>query len=380
VLWIQIRLGASDEEARSLFTEARELALRSGDRPALARELWSYGVYNLYAGGSVDRALELLIPAVETADESDDDDLRMATRFGLNLAQYFGGRLVEARTTAEEAVAIGAGDVQVGMEILGYSGLVFMNGMLGAELAYQGHWREAEAALQDAVVLDARAGGTAAVTAGLGQSFWSIHALLTGAVSNALAHIQRGVERVAEVQTPAGEVFIMRQLGIMYAVDGQWDRAAQALDRSHQVLRERRTFRQAEGELLAWRALVHLEQGEPDQAEAVVEQAREVCRATGARLEAVMAEILRARILRRTRGAKARQEVEPALEAGLALAREVGSRLHEVWILEECGALARAVGDAAACGQHLGEAERLYREMDLPEQAERIHGLLQADR
>ena len=69
----------------------------------------------------------------------------MATRFGLNLAQYFGGRLVEARTTAEEAVAIGAGDVHVGMEILGYSGLLFMNGMLGAELAYQGHWREAEA-------------------------------------------------------------------------------------------------------------------------------------------------------------------------------------------------------------------------------------------
>ena len=56
--------------------------------------------------------------------------------------------------------------------------------------------------------------------------------------SNALAHIQRGVERVAEVQTPAGEVFIMRQLGIMCALDGQWDRAAQALDRSHQVLRE----------------------------------------------------------------------------------------------------------------------------------------------
>ena len=77
-------------------------------------------------------------------------------------------------------------------------------------------------------------------------------------------------------------------------------------------------------------------------------------------------------VLRRARGADARDEIERALDRALALVEETNGRAIEPQLLEERARFANQLGDAAACERGLREAHRLYTEIGATGHAERL--------
>jgi len=86
------RLGDPEDQGTSLFREGRELATRSGNPPVLSQILNSFGHLRLNAG-ALTEALDPLLESMRRADETEDIGLRVAVRFGLSSAYYWGGRL-----------------------------------------------------------------------------------------------------------------------------------------------------------------------------------------------------------------------------------------------------------------------------------------------
>ncbi len=76
------RLGDPEDQATSLFREARELATRSGDPHVLSQVLNSFGYLRVFAG-AVAEGLDLLLEAIRHADETEDIGLRVAVRYSL---------------------------------------------------------------------------------------------------------------------------------------------------------------------------------------------------------------------------------------------------------------------------------------------------------
>jgi adenylate cyclase len=88
------RLGDVEDKAASLFREGHEYAVRSGVLHVLAQLLNGFAILRGNTDG-VAAGLDLLLESIRQAEESRDQTLRVAVRYGLVFAYCWAGRLRE---------------------------------------------------------------------------------------------------------------------------------------------------------------------------------------------------------------------------------------------------------------------------------------------
>jgi hypothetical protein len=107
-------------------------------------------------------------------------------------------------------------------------------------------------------------------------------------------------------------------------------------------------------------------------ARGTAEHAITVARQHGTLVAECSAQLALAQILTQTEGASAAAAIETALREVERLIAETGARSYEPLFHEERARLAAALGDAAGRERALGEARRLFTEMDATGHLERL--------
>jgi adenylate cyclase len=369
ILNVEWRLGASDEEAASVFAEGRALAQRSGDLR------WLAGVALMYANvrglaGKLEDYLKYSAEAARVADQTDNDALKAACRSGQLVAHAFVGRFQEALLLAERALAQTSEDPRLGADIFGFSPHIVALFMRGLIVSNMGRHSEAEANLDRAVQLARRHGDAEILGWSHGGYVWL--AQDTGRTEAALTHARHAVEIAEKIGSPFSRVNAYEVLGNAHILTEEWSQGAAALERALDIARETRTGLNDEGRLLAGLAQARLGLGDNSRARTTADEAVAVARRRGTKYFECRAHLARAQVLLRTEGAAASGDIQAALREALTLVEETGGRSQEPFIHEELAELARRTGDEATCQRELREAHRLFTEMGATGHAERL--------
>jgi tetratricopeptide (TPR) repeat protein len=145
------RQGDVEDQATSLFREARELATRSADPHILRQVLNSFGLLQVLAG-SVAEALDPLLELTR-ADETEEVGLRVVVRFGLAVAYCYAGRLRECLAISEQGLALARGDLNLGADRTGVSPSLGLLNYRGVCLSLMGRPRDGAVELDRVIEL-----------------------------------------------------------------------------------------------------------------------------------------------------------------------------------------------------------------------------------
>jgi tetratricopeptide (TPR) repeat protein len=362
-----IRTGLSADEVATLLGEARELAEASGDVHTLAFVVHAAGWYRAYSGAPLD-AVPLLEEAMALQDEAADVGLRIWTRAGLGEVYFLRGRLAEALTHSEEALALGRRDPHAGLDITGYRPYLFALAVHARTLSVLGRLAEAAGGLDQAIALAEQHGDW--VPASFAHGRFAQLCDFTGDVPAAVAHCRAAVELAEKSGNLAARVLAFGALGLANVLDGQWREALDALGQALTVAREHRAGLHVEAQLLAHLARAQLGLDDAATARVSAEEAIAVAQRRGTRIFEIEAQIVLGRVLIHA-GAR-REEVQVTLDAALSLVEETGAKIYLPFIHLERAALAGILRDGASRAPSLREAHRLFIEMGAPIRAEQV--------
>jgi tetratricopeptide (TPR) repeat protein len=241
-------------------------------------------------------------------------------------------------------------------------------------LVVLGHLAEGEQEMRRAVAAAQREGSDDAFE-GHHQALvlWAIQA---GFPDQAMAHARRAVEMAEALGGNFIRMSTQLTLGIALVHAGRFADAVAALHPAVVLMRELRT-----GLFLAAGALAHLARaelgvGNVDQARHTAEEAIAAARRYGTPIAEI--EALRARALVLLASEEPPVAVEDDLRAAEALVARTEAHVYTPFLHEDRAALARRLGDDAACNRELVEAHRLFTAMGATGHAERISRQLSA--
>ncbi len=369
------RLGLSPEEMAAIGSQGRALATRFGERGALVRIMLGEAARNVALGETrlyYDGALE----AQGLLDDSVDFESRLGVVHQLAYATYAMGRMAEALGLIEQAGSMAGADVHAGIEVIGFSESVWADMQASFALLWLGRFDEARertlVALRRARERDFKE------ILGWALGISSDAAWLSGAPLAGLPEPRSAALEGFEIATGQGSKFSQVHAKCWLAkanfAAGDYDEAATSAADGLARCREHETAREVEVALLMIRGKALTALGDPAAAlplarEAVALAARQPSLHWG--LEACCALV---HALLATEGTAARDEIEATLTRASAWLDESGAEAVRPRVLEARAALARALGDEAACGRDLAEALRLYRAMGAEGHAERLAG------
>jgi adenylate cyclase len=374
ILSLGLRLGMSQEEADSVFAQGKALAEQGGDVPALARLHNNYGMVRGTAG-EMREAVDHIMEAARLAEETDNTGLRLGLRLTMILAHFLSGRLREALILTEESMRLTGADLKLGADVTGFSPYVFLVLYRGAMRISLAELHEARRDLEEAVRLAGERDEVELL--GMAHGFYALLGLYSGEREGVLAHAQQAVEIAENIGSPLSRGQAYEMLGIAHVLREEWDEAIAALRHELKVSHERRTGLLAEAGSLAILAGAYLGHGDLDLARSTAAEALAVARQHGSRLFECDAQIVMARVLLRTEGAKAKAAIESALAQAQALVEETGARVRQPLIHIERAKLAGISGEHNAWRGELQRALQLFTEMGASGHARRIHEMLE---
>jgi tetratricopeptide (TPR) repeat protein len=231
------RMGDPEDQATSLFREARELATRNGDPHVLSQVLNAFGSLRLFAG-AVAEALDPLLEAIRRADETEDIGLRVAARYGPCQAYLFAGRLRECLAVAEQGLGLARGDLGLGADRLGYSpslGLSFLHGLV---LSLTGRPRDGEAELDRVTELARMSQQLTPLFAS--HSNHVLRCEVTGEAAPALAYGRKAVNYAERMGSQIARIYAYLNLGLANVLNHAWHEALEVLEEALAIGRERR--------------------------------------------------------------------------------------------------------------------------------------------
>jgi tetratricopeptide (TPR) repeat protein len=193
-------------------------------------------------------------------------------------------------------------------------------------------------------------------------------AMLRGDARSATSHAERALDHAGRTGDAVVASFAHWPRGRAQLLLGDY---ADALHSFEQALATGATL-SLEGYFDAGIALAHLGLGDPARARRAAEHAITVARQRGALVTECSAQLALAQILTQTEGASAAAAIETALREVERLIAETGARSIEPLLHEERARLAAALGDTAGRERALGEARRLFTEMDATGHLERL--------
>jgi class 3 adenylate cyclase/tetratricopeptide (TPR) repeat protein len=363
------RLGISHEEAEEVFSEAERMASKAGDIASRAILLSVYGGIRGINDGDVRGMAELSARSIALAEESGDPALYM-TVSGSAYAMFLTGELREGVAILDRAIELADGDPTVAAGIAvgcpyGYC-LMFKGGFL----SYLGQLEQSRDLIERGMKVAREHGDIE--TVGWGHMWRVWLAFFAGDPDTALAQAQQALEIAERIGDSFSRTWAWFFLGFAERMQGRWQEAIEALERSLTMARERRTAVEGDG----WRLLMlgesYLGLGEADRAVELVREGLEAFRASGQPASEAFACVALARVLLGTAGPSASSDIEAALARALELVRDTESRSLEPMVHLELAELARQNGDEEVGQRELQEAHLLFNEIGAKGHADRL--------
>jgi adenylate cyclase len=364
------RMGGSEEESESVFSEGRALAERSGDRNKLARVVGFYGLVRNMQVGSATDYIRYGSEGAAIAAETDDAALRAAIGTLPAFGHLFGGDGREMVEWASRVLEVTGADNELGREISGYSPRAAMLHARAMGLSYIGRLEEARIAAGEAE----RAAEASAEQEVLGWVLSSrtwLHYWSGGGASR-LDAATRCNEIAERIDNESSRVVGRWALGLEHTAAGNYEAARDVLLEGVAIARAHRAQLAQVPSMLGILAKAHLALGEAGEARATAREAIELARAGGADLFEAHAQVVLAEALLESEDAIFTAEVDAALERADRLVDSIGARLLLPSILETRARLVAARGDDGAARQMLGDAISIYNEIGAPDHAERL--------
>jgi class 3 adenylate cyclase/tetratricopeptide (TPR) repeat protein len=369
------RLGLSGEQTEALFVEGRALAARAGDNDARLILINGYAARVGLAGGDVRRYDALAREAHPLVDESTSPAVHGLTLLGRAYSSFLLGQIDEALRLAAEMPEVLAGDLQLGLDLVGFSLLAWSWQNRAEQLACRGRLDDARACQREAERL-AHAGDVGEVLVWVRLNEVVIGSTAGERDERVLEELRRGAFEALELAEQIGSSFSRvlshMRLGAARALHGEWEDAVRACETALQISSEHQTCLEWESEILYQLAEARLGAGDLPAAQTAAEEGIRLARERGQLYFEALNHLARARVLRRARGADARDEIEQTLDRALVLVEETNGRSIEPQLLEERARLSNLLGDDAACEHGLRDAQRLYAEIGAGGHAERL--------
>ncbi len=369
------RAGMSESLAAELFAEGKALAEQAEAFGPLA---FLYTVYAAARGhaGDVRAYVALNVEGAELAERAQDRGVQAAAFVPVVYSLFCSGRLREALRYAERGLELTRIDQRLGFDLIGFRPYAFYTCIRGLLLAPLGRIREAARIWEEAIPL---AREHEHDVEPLGWTYGDVVSggWYTGDAPTAQTHAVQAVEIAEKIGSPFSRVLAYGWRGLAYLTAEDWPETVAAMEQTLDFSRTRGIGREKESYYLAWLARALLETGEPDRARATAEEALALAQDQGATLQECGALAALARVLLRTDGAAAAEQVGSILQQALVLIAEHGYAMEEPFIRMELAELARVTGDAEAQKRELREAHRLFTEMGAPIRAQHVAELLQ---
>jgi adenylate cyclase len=368
------RLGFSDREVDALYAEGRSLAERSGN-PSLIGLIGAAYRVRLITWGRLREAISMGRELARLADESGDRERRATARVPESYAHYSAGRLAEALSLFEEGEAIAQGDLSLGIDLTGFSCLVWFALFRPMVLASMGRLPEAYRELARGTRLAREEG--APENLGWARGNLPVLAVFSGdlvhpELGDALASGREAVEIAESMGSEFSRASAYASLGAAHRARGEWAEARRCLETSLEISRSHRTGLELEAVNLASLAEVLLAEGEAEPARRTAEEAIALARERGQPHFEPQAQLVLARERCAAGGADALAASGAALDRARDLVEETGARVLEPQIVEARAELARALGDEPTRERQLREAHRLYTEAGATGHAARL--------
>src|SRR5215510_2725038 len=370
ILSIGFRMGGSEEEAATAFTEGRALVESLGDRAALALLVGRYGRMRFSVAGSAGDFARYGEEAALLARDCGDPKLRAAIG---TLAAYGHLHAGEGRAalewTARVLDEVGSDNV-LGKEFVGYSPRVGALHVRAQALLLLGRLTEAWNQIRAAQRVAEESRELELFT--LMQITWTRLEYTCGRAESGLEHGRRSLEIAEKLDNEASRLGAYAAFGLANLVEGQPAAARDAFRDSATIARDRRVARALLPLVLAGLAEAHLALGEPTEAVATAREGIDLGNTGGCLYNEALAQLALAAALLATDCVVPRAEIESALERAEHLVASIEGSALSPRILELRGRLAVAVGDAPSSDRSLREALDLYRAIGATGHAERL--------
>ncbi|MCZ6715302.1 MAG: AAA family ATPase [Deltaproteobacteria bacterium] len=364
ILITGVRTGLPTEDADALLAEGKELAQRSGDPADRARLLLGYGTFGIYTGRIADAKAPLL-EASQQADQTDDLDLALATRYFRLITGFFVGNLKHSIELADETLRLAAQDPRRPNHFIGYASIPAVTALRASLLSEMGVFAEARQDSERAVSLAGEYEDSGSLA--MAHIFAARAAVGMGDAAEALTHGRRGVEIAERLGTPNMVGLAYTFFGAALLLSDRLEEAAQAFE---SVSTRGLSFQSDISQ--PYIARTQLRRGNASGARATAEEAVGLTRQRGVIIQESESQLALAEVLLATEGARSRGAVETALARTAEIVDEINLHSRQPWIHVWRAELARLLGEDAAHTRELREAHRLFSEMGATGHAERL--------
>ncbi len=365
------RLGMSEAEMNGILEEGRSLA-RELDRPAATAPMLVGVAAHFVVLGRAETALEIITEGVSMINDDMNVGEVVAIETGRAYALLIAGRLPQARAALGRIIGLSGGDPQAGREVVGYSPLIWAEGLMSTTLAQLGRfpecWPHAERAIRLARECHAQE------NLGWALGAVALNAYLAGGTSCVpVSDIGRACVEGLEIADAVGSRYSQLVASLMLAtahfVDGDYGACEERISGTLEQARAAGTALDWQGWYLAVFADSCLARSD---AGAAVERAREaidVADAGGARYHAALARAALADALVHAR-APADETTNVIAEARKLVGQSGGSSLLPR--LREAEARLAGRDDREILLAGLRDAAGMYRAAGAPDPAVRL--------
>jgi adenylate cyclase len=361
------RLGISHEDAEATFKEAERMAAKAGDVASRAILLALYGGIRGTNDGDAQEAATLARQAVAIAEESGDALVYMS----LGAASYSFFRVGEYRESIrmlDRALELADGNTDVAAGIGVGCPYAYCLIFKGGAMVNLGELAAARESIDRGMALAREKGDIE--TVGWGHMWCTWLAYIEGEAGDVLTHARQTVEIADRIGDAFSRVWSWQWLGVAEILAEHWDRAIEALERSHEIAGERRTAADAESWRLNFLGQAYVGAGDVERGRSLIETALEAARASGQPPNESFAARALASTLIDHEWPQARERAEELLDRALELTQATGARGIEPMIHEARAKLADRLGDEEQRLHELEHARRLSAEIGATSRAE----------
>ncbi len=363
------RVGIELEQARALFDEGEQLAVRLDDTASRCRLRSTYGRAALSAG-DIDERMRAAREAFALAEEADDPDAQADALVCMADACQFWGKLTELSTYLDQFESLDS-DIELGIETYGVSLVGVLHTFRSLVLGFTGDFAGAYQATDrgHAIARDLNMPELDCWVYG----YAAVNARLAGEPERGMELARRTGEAARAAGSPAHlEAQEQRALYNAHSAAGDGPAAREAAESYLRILVEAGTERIMQAEAPAMIAAATLLSGDAEDAVAAARHGVSVAKQMG-RLDA---EIVAQLALAGALAARSETAQDPAIETAIArsewLIEESGAHFCRAELCELRSRVAAARGDSGAAADLREQARGLYIEMNAPRRAARI--------
>jgi class 3 adenylate cyclase/tetratricopeptide (TPR) repeat protein len=359
------RTGIDATEAERLYAEGRALAEQLDDVGLLGLLITMAGSARFWRG-DVQGALARVQEVAALESPTTRPELLAELRFGLGFVLAYAGTPHDALAATELVLEAADGDPDRGAALMGYSPLARTHQVRAGIMARAGRLDDAAAEVERCLRLARPRGEVDTVAWALAvhpQLDW-----LRGCGGDGVAASEEALRIATDTGNAGALVLALEGTALVRLAAGDPERAEAACRRALDEARRRQSGLFEEPRLLITLASARLAADDGTGGLAAANEAVSIAVSRGMATDECLGRLVQARS-RAAAGATA-SSVGADLDAALGLARRIGARSYEPFILEE---RARLDGDVEA----LRDAARVYESIGATGHARRVRGLVE---